>query len=85
VRVPHIATPKRAVGGNYLPLVIPQLVAIALLLAGMVYRLSAGVDLSAAVVLFFAALNIALHVPVLYAVWEGRVLARQNALASGHA
>ncbi|HEY3227979.1 MAG TPA: glycosyltransferase [Roseiflexaceae bacterium] len=85
VRVPHIATPKRAAGGNYLPLVIPQLVAIALLLAGMVYRLSAGVDLSAAVVLFFAALNIVLHAPVLYAVWEGRVLARQSAIASGHA
>jgi cellulose synthase (UDP-forming) len=84
VRVPHIATPKGARGGNYLPLVVPQLIAVGLLASGIAYRFQSPLDASSLAIVLFAILNILLHVPVFLGVWEGYRLARRERAAGSH-
>ncbi len=71
VKIPHIATPKQANGGNFLPLIIPQICAVLVLAGGIGYRLALGVDWSFLAAIGFALLSIVLHIPVFYAAWEG--------------
>lgn len=82
VRVPHIATPKGAQGGNYLPLVAPQLIAVTLLASGIAYRFQSPLDASSLAIVAFAIFNILLHVPVFLGVWEGFRLARRERAAT---
>jgi hypothetical protein len=71
VRIPHLATPKGARGGQFLPLVVPQLVAVLILLWAIVWRTSQGLDLDSSIIVGFALLLVVQHWAVFYAVWEG--------------
>lgn len=71
IRLPHLATPKKARGGHFWPLVIPQILAVLLLLGGIAWRVSQGLDLDSLIVVGFAAMLAASHWAVFYAVWEG--------------
>lgn len=76
IRLPHIATPKEARGGQYIWLVIPQIVMVALLLAGIVWRIMVTDiwDSNLLIIIGFALMMIAWHSAVFYGVWEGRRL-----------
>jgi cellulose synthase (UDP-forming) len=71
VRLPHLATPKQLRGGKFLPLVVPQLVAVTILLGGVIWRVSQGIDLDSLIVIGFALALVGSHWAILYAVWEG--------------
>jgi cellulose synthase (UDP-forming) len=78
IRVPHLSTPKVARGGHYLHLVTPQLAAVLLLLAGVAWRTSQGLDLEGLIIVGFALVLAASHWAVFYAVWEGWRLRRRD-------
>jgi cellulose synthase (UDP-forming) len=78
VRIPHLATPKQLRGGAFLPLVIPQLVAVTLLLGGVAWRMSQGLDLDSLIVIGFGLVLVASHWAIFYAVWEGWCLRRRE-------
>jgi cellulose synthase (UDP-forming) len=78
IPLPHMATPKQARGGTFLPLVLPQLAAVAVLLCGVAWRTSQGLDLDGLVVVGFALVLAASHWAIFYAVWEGWRLPRRN-------
>jgi cellulose synthase/poly-beta-1,6-N-acetylglucosamine synthase-like glycosyltransferase len=81
IRRPHIATPKKAQGGHYLRLVIPQIVMVALLSAGIIRRLAMTHvwDRDLLIIVAFAFMMIAWHGAVFYGVWEGwRMHRRQS-------
>jgi hypothetical protein len=71
VRIPHLATPKGARGGQFLPMVVPQIAAVLTLLTAVVWRTSQGLDLDSLVIVGFALLLVVQHWAVFYAVWEG--------------
>jgi hypothetical protein len=71
IKIPFIATPKERQGGNYLGLILPQIIAIILLLFSAGWRIIQGANTSDWVMIAFAWLNILLHSGVFYAVWEG--------------
>ncbi len=71
IKVPFVATPKEARGGNFLKLVLPQIITVVLLISGMVWRALHGLDPAAAAILVFALLHIFLHSGIFYAVYEG--------------
>ncbi|MBI3973850.1 MAG: glycosyltransferase [Chloroflexi bacterium] len=77
VRVPHLPTPKQVRGGPYLALVLPQLVMVCLLAAGLAWRIARGVDWAALIIIGFALLMITMHWAVFYGVWEGWRLQRR--------
>jgi cellulose synthase (UDP-forming) len=71
VRIPHLPTPKGARGGQFLPLVLPQVAAVLVLLVGIAWRTSQGLDLDGLIIVGFALLLAVTHWAVFYAVWEG--------------
>jgi hypothetical protein len=71
IRIPHLATPKQGQGGQFLPLVVPQLCAVAILLGGVARRVSLGLDVDSLILVGFALLLAGSHWAVFYAVWEG--------------
>jgi cellulose synthase (UDP-forming) len=71
LRLPHLATPKQARGGHFWPMVVPQILAVILLLGGIAWRVSQGLDLDSLIVVGFAAMLASSHWAVFYAVWEG--------------
>ena len=78
VRLPHTATPKQVRGGKYLRLVVPQVAAVAVLLSGVAWRASQGLDLDSLIVVGFALVLAASHWAIFYAVWEGWHLQRRE-------
>ena len=56
IRFPHLATPKQGQGGQFLPLVVPQLCAVAILLGGVARRVSLGLDVDSLILVGFALL-----------------------------
>jgi cellulose synthase (UDP-forming) len=78
VRIPHLSTPKQVRGGKFLPLVIPQLAAVCVLVGGVIWRVTQGLDLDSLVVIGFALALAASHWAIFYAVWEGWRLQRRD-------
>lgn len=71
IKVPFIATPKEAKGGNFLKLVLPQIVTVILLISAITWRLCQGIDYSCMFVIAFALLQAFMHSGIFYAVYEG--------------
>jgi cellulose synthase (UDP-forming) len=78
IKIPFIATPKERQGGNYLGLILPQIIAVALLLFSAGWCIAHSADVSDWVVIAFALLNVALHSGIFYAVREGYLLHSQR-------
>lgn len=70
IKLSFIATPKEAKGGNFIKLVLPQIIAITLLATAIVYRLQYPFDEYLIIVFLFALGLIGIHSGVFYAVWE---------------
>ncbi len=79
-RLPHMATPKKARGGHYLRLVMPQIIMVGLLVAGIIRRVAITQtwDGSLSIIVAFALMMISWHGAVFYGVWEGWKLKRQR-------
>ncbi len=71
IKAPFIATPKEAKGGNFLKLVLPQIVTVILLISAITWRLSQGIDYSCVIIIAFASLQVFMHIGIFYAVYEG--------------
>jgi cellulose synthase (UDP-forming) len=78
IKIPFIATPKVAKGGNFLKLVVPQIITVILLVAAIAWRFSHAIDYASAFIAAFALLHIIMHSGVFYAVWEGSRMALSN-------
>ncbi|MGB8648940.1 MAG: glycosyltransferase, partial [Anaerolineae bacterium] len=72
IRIPFIATPKQRVRGNYVGLIIPQLIAAALLLFSIGWRMMQGLAGSDWIMIVFALMNVGMYGGILYATWESR-------------
>jgi cellulose synthase (UDP-forming) len=71
IKVPFIATPKEAKGGNYLKLILPQIITVILLISAIAWRLSQGIDYSCTFIISFALVQVFMHGGIFYAVYEG--------------
>ncbi len=71
IDLPFIATPKETKGGNFVKLVIPQIITVMLLVVAVLLRLSRHFDLPLLWISAFAAMHVFMHSGVFYAVWEG--------------
>ncbi|MFQ5963180.1 MAG: glycosyltransferase [Candidatus Scalinduaceae bacterium] len=71
IKVPFIATPKEAKGGNFLKLIHPQIITVILLIAAIIWRLYQGIDYSCMFIISFALLQVFMHGGIFYAVYEG--------------
>ncbi|MDR4510037.1 MAG: cellulose synthase catalytic subunit [Candidatus Brocadiaceae bacterium] len=78
LKVPFIATPKEAQVGNFLKLIIPQIITVVLLISASVWRLFQGMDFSSIVIVAFALLQILMHSGIFYAVYEGLAFETRN-------
>jgi cellulose synthase (UDP-forming) len=78
VKIPFVATPKERRGGNYLGLILPQIIAVALLLFGVGWHIAHGADFSDWIVIAFASINVLMHGGIFYAAWEGYRLGSQQ-------
>jgi cellulose synthase (UDP-forming) len=70
IKIPFIATPKETQGGNFLKLIIPQIVTVILLILAIIWRLSQGIDYSCFIIIAFALLQGFMHGGIFYAVYE---------------
>jgi cellulose synthase (UDP-forming) len=75
INVPFTPTPKETRGGNYLRLVLPQIITVCALCGAMLWRFDFGKVVNLPVLLF-GAFIIALHGGVFYAVYEGWQIGR---------
>ena len=78
IETPFIATPKERVGGNFLKLVLPQMITVILLIAAIGWRVFHGLDYSSAIISIFGLLHIFMHSGAFYAVWEGWRMGRHK-------
>ena len=71
IKIPFIATPKeKSFAKENLILIIPQIITVLVLIAGIIYKIIDGLDFSPSFSILFASLMILLHTGVFYAVWE---------------
>jgi cellulose synthase (UDP-forming) len=70
IRVPFMATPKEATGGNFLKLILPQVITVLALLAAVVWRVIQRLDVHSLIITAFALMLILWHGAIFYAVYE---------------
>lgn len=70
IKVPFIATPKKSSHEGFLIMVIPQIIIVGLLAAGIVYKIINFVDYKSLTAILFGTILIIIHYGVFYSVWE---------------
>ncbi|HSP88360.1 MAG TPA: glycosyltransferase family 2 protein [Ignavibacteriaceae bacterium] len=79
IKIPFIATPKNKTNlMDNLVLIIPQLITVLVLLAGIIYKISTGVLSNPSFTILFALVMILLHSGVFFAVWESYVFNKKR-------
>jgi cellulose synthase (UDP-forming) len=83
IRLPHLPTPKEKRGGWFIVLILPQIIAVSLLIGGMVCRMFQGISYDSLIIMAFALAMAILHWAVFYGVWEGWQI-RQRKITSSN-
>ncbi len=83
IKIPFIATPKDKSSKGFAKLIIPQIAAILILAAGIVYKIVTFVDLYSLAIILFATLLILMHYAIFYGTWEN-FLHRRKASKKGN-
>ncbi len=81
IKIPFIATPKKKshLRENLL-LIVPQIITVMVLLAGIIYKISKGMVSDPSFTILFALVMILLHSGVFFAVWESYMFNRKKDL-----
>ena len=70
IKIPFIATPKNKSSKGFLKLVIPQLLVVVTLFAGIIFKIINFMDSLSAIIILFSLGLIIIHYGVFYGVWE---------------
>jgi len=79
IKIPFIATPKgKSFARENLILIIPQIITVLILIAGIIYKIIDGLNFSPSFTILFALVMILLHSGVFFAVWESYIFSKKR-------
>ncbi|MDO8549248.1 MAG: hypothetical protein Q7S39_03725, partial [Ignavibacteria bacterium] len=79
IKIPFISTPKeKSHLKENLKLVIPQIITVIILIAGIIYKISNGLVSNPSFSVLFALIMILLHSGVFYTVWESYIFNKKK-------
>ncbi len=70
IKIPFIATPKNKSSQGFVKLIIPQILTILILIAGIVYKIINYVDSISLEIIIIASSQILMHYAIFYGAWE---------------
>jgi len=72
IKIPFMSTPKEAKRDNFLKILIPQAMAVTLLIGGIIWQIGHGINLYNILIIGFALIQIGMHAGVFYAYFDSR-------------